>query len=338
MRSVFYPHLVNGPFGDPALYVRLAHRGKAFLFDCGDLHPLTPRDALKISAVFVSHAHIDHLAGFDALLRLFLYREPPLLLHGPPGFIERVGHKLSGYTWNLIEDYPLVLTVREWGNPGREAVFRAREGFRPGTPVPFDCPRGVMLETPDLRVRAVPLDHGGIVSLAFALEETLHVAVHRDALDARGYPPGPWLTAFKDRLRRGEPADAPIAVPLAGGGEERVPLGELASAIAHVEGGMKIAYVTDVSPTAENGERIVALARDAHLLVIEATFSHAELERARTRNHLTARMAGDLARRAGVSRLLVFHHSPRYQDEPGRLAEEARSAFDGEAEGTGGCA
>ncbi|HKL48307.1 MAG TPA: MBL fold metallo-hydrolase, partial [Desulfuromonadales bacterium] len=74
MRSVFFPHLVNGPFGDPALFVRLAHRGEALLFDCGNLHPLSHRDMLKISAVFLSHAHIDHLVGFDTLLRLLLYR------------------------------------------------------------------------------------------------------------------------------------------------------------------------------------------------------------------------------------------------------------------------
>lgn len=330
MRSVFFPHLVNGPFGDPALYVRLAHRGEAFLFDCGDLHPLAPREILKIEAVFVSHAHIDHLVGFDALLRYFLYRERPLFFYGPPGLIDRIGHKLAGYTWNLIEDYPLVLTVREWGESGREAVFRASEAFRRGEVAPFASPRGILLSTPDLRVRCVPLDHGGIVSLGFALEETLHVAIHRDALEERGFATGPWLTAFKGRVRRGEPQETPVAVPLARGGEVLVPLGELTAAVAHVEEGMKITYVTDVSPSEQNQEKIVELAAGSHLLAVEATFAHADLERARTRNHLTAHLAGTLARRAGAARLLVFHHSPRYQDEPERLAAEARRAFEGE--------
>ncbi len=327
MRSVFFPRLVNDPFGDPALYVRVAHRGEALLFDCGDLHSLTPRELLKIRAVFISHAHIDHLVGFDTLLRLFLYRQNPLTLCGPPGIIERIAHRLAGYTWNLVEGYPLALIVREWGVPhGRQALFRATDAFEQSAGADFDCGEGVLFETPDYRVRAVPLDHGGIVSLAFGLEETLHIAIHRDALEARGYLPGPWLTSFKALVRRGASAHTPIAVP-AVGGEEAHPLGELLESIAHTERGMKVAYVTDASPSLANGRKIVELARDAHLLVIEATFAHADLDRARIRNHLTARLAGFFGRRARAARILVFHHSPRYQHEPLRLVREALDSF-----------
>jgi ribonuclease Z len=328
MRSVFFPRLVNDPFGDPALYVLLPHRGEALLFDCGDLHPLPARDLLKIRHIFISHAHIDHLAGFDALLRHFLYREEPLRLYGPPGFTERVAHKLAGYTWNLIESYPLTVIVREWGEEsGKETTFRAREAFQPGTMQPVPCSAGVLLDTPDYCVRAIPLTHGDIVSLGFALEETLHVAVHGDVLEARGYLPGPWLTELKQLLRRGADGTTPITIPLTGGGEETQPLRTVAAALTHAERGMKIVYITDVAPTDANAERIVALAADAHLLAIEAAFSHRDLSRAQQRNHLTAAIAGTLGHRAGAARLLVFHHSPRYQDEPQLLAEEATQAF-----------
>ena len=328
MRSVFYPRLVNDPFGDPALYVRLAHRREALLFDCGELHRLAPREVLKIRAVFISHAHIDHLAGFDTLLRLLLYREGNLLLYGPAGIAAQMAGRLASYTWNLTESYPFSLTVREWRpEGGRQVTFPARGAFRPENEGPWSAPDGVLLETGHFRVRTVPLDHGGIVSLAFALEEPLHVAIHKDALERLGYAPGPWLTGFKDRLRCGEGEEAPVAVPLAAGGEKAIPLGRLAATIAHPERGMKIAYVTDVAPTAANLEKIADLAVAADLLAIEAPFAHADLDRARERNHLTARLAGELARRAGAARLLVFHHSPRYQDEPERLAEEARRAF-----------
>lgn len=334
MRSVFYPRLVNDPFGDPALYVRLAHRGEALLFDCGDLRALTPREVLKLTAVFVSHAHIDHLFGFDTLLRLFLGREKPLLLCGPPGFIDCIGNRLAGYTWNLTADYPLTLRVREWGEPqGREALFRAREAFRRPALTEVECPEGRLLATEDYEVRAVPLGHGGICSLAFVLEETLHVAIHGDALDAHGFLPGPWLTRFKALLRRGAPDCTPVRVPTAAE-EETLPLGALRGMIAHTTPGMKIAYVTDAAPHEENLEKIVALARGAALLAIEAPFPHADLDRARQRHHLTARLAGTVARRAGAARLLVFHHSPRYRHEPQLLCAEAHGAFAGEESAT----
>jgi ribonuclease Z len=332
MRSVFYPSLVNGPFGDPALYVRLAHRHRALLFDCGDLHPLPPRAALKIAALFISHAHIDHLAGFDALLRLFLYRPQPLLLFGPPGIISRMAARLSGYTWNLTQGYPFSLTVREWSpaGVGREVTFRAARGFRAEESRPWTPAGDLLLQNPAYGVRTVSLDHGDIISLAFALEEPLHIAIHQDALALHGYRPGPWLTTFKDLLRGGMPADTPLTVPLLTGSMTHVPLGLLAERIAHSERGMKVCYVTDASPSPENLEKIIQLARDAHLLVIEAPFAHADLERARTRNHLTARLAGETARQAGAARLLVFHHSPRYQHDPGLLQQEAQRAFAGE--------
>ncbi len=330
MRSVFYPGLVNGPFGDPALYVRVAHRGEALLFDCGDLHPLTTRELLKLRAVFISHAHIDHLVGFDQLLRAFLYQDTRLLLCGPPGIAERIAGRLSGYTWNLIEGYPFALTVREWGDgEGWQVSFRANNGFRPEEQERFPCPQGLLLDHPAYRVRGVPLDHGGIPSLAFALEEPLHVAIHKDALESQGYRQGPWLTRFKDLVRRGAPGETAMAVPLAAGGDVDLPLAELAAKIAHTERGMKIAYVTDAAPGQENLDKITALAADSHLLVIEAPFAHAEIGRARQRNHLTARLAGELARRSGAARLLVFHHSPRYLETPRLLREEAQQAFAG---------
>lgn len=331
MRSVFYPRLINGAFGDPGLYIRLAHRGEALLFDCGDLHQLTTRETLKIREIFISHAHIDHLIGFDALLRTFLHQEGPLRIYGPPGLADRIAGRLSGYTWNLVAGYPLVLTVREWGTDGgRQVVFRADHSFRPEAETALETRDGLLRHTDYYQVRAVPLDHGDIISLAFVLEEPLHVAIHKDALTHHGYRPGPWLTRFKDQVRRGLPPETPVTVPLESKGETVVSLSELIRRIAHTEKGMKISYVTDAAPSSENMEKIVTLAADSHLLAIEATFAHRDIERAGQRNHLTARLAGQLARKAGAARLLVFHHSPRYQEYPELLANEAREAFEEE--------
>lgn len=332
MRSVFFPRLVNGPFGDPALHVRLAHRGEALLFDCGDLHALPPGALIKTRLVFLSHAHIDHLAGFDLLLRTFLARDIDLLLYGPKGLAAQIAARLQSYTWNLVEGYPFVLKVREWlGNSIREVAFPAAEAFRPRSERLLPCHDGLLYQNPWYQVRTVRLAHGNIDSLAFSLEEPIHIAIHKDALHRHGFHPGPWLGHFKDLVFRGTDPDVAVSVPLDGGRTRKLSLGWLRAHISSTEPGMKIVYVTDCSPVYGNFRRILQLAQNVHLLAIEAMFAHRDLDRARQRNHLTAWQAGRLARMAGVGRLKVFHHSPRYQRCSEELEQEAWAAFRGAA-------
>ena len=73
----------------------------------------------------------------------------------------------------------------------------------------------------------------------------------------------------------------------------------------------------------------LALARDADLLVCEATFAEEETDRAIEWGHLTARQAGRLASEAGVRRLVISHFSQRYPDVT-PLAEEAAREFRGD--------
>lgn len=319
---------MNGPSGDPALYVRIAHRGTAFLFDCGDLHTLTAREAIKIEAVLISHAHIDHMIGFGALLRFFLYREKPLSIYGGKGITERIAGHLAGYTWNLIRDYPIHLIVHELDEGFIQRTdFRGRKRFKPEQGRNMPCPGNILLKRPYGIVRALPLSHGDITSLAFSLEEPLHVGIHKDALEKEGYQPGPWLTHIKDLIRVDADPEKPLRVPRIDGTEVELPLERLFKKIAHKERGMKISYVTDVSPLRKNIDDIISFVRNSHFLAIEAVFSHQDLDRAKSRNHLTAHLAGTIAREADCARFITFHHSPRYQDRPGFLDAEANKAF-----------
>lgn len=327
MSARVFTRLVNGPFGDPALYLRLPHQPEALLFDCGDLHPLTPRACLKLRRVFISHAHIDHLVGFDQLLRLYLYRDLCLQLYGPPGLVEIIEHRLGGYSWNLMRDFPFVLQVTEWDREaGRSARFCAARAFDREELPAVDQREGWLCCGIEDRVSAAPFDHGGLVSLGFCLEQRLHVAIHADALKRHGFSAGPWLSDFKRMLREDAAPAAMLRVSLVAGGEREFRLEELSGEIAHCAAGIKVCYVTDVRPTVENLEGIVRLARGANLLAIEAPFLHADLSRALSRNHLTARLAGEVAGLADVGRLLVFHHSPRYQHRPQALWREAEQA------------
>lgn len=89
--------------------------------------------------------------------------------------------------------------------------------------------------------------------------------------------------------------------------------------------GQRFAFIMDTRLC----DAAFALAENADLLVIEATFLNRDAELARRYGRLTARQAAHVAAQSGVRRLVLTHFSQRYDDAlPHR--EEAAEVFDGE--------
>jgi ribonuclease BN (tRNA processing enzyme) len=89
-------------------------------------------------------------------------------------------------------------------------------------------------------------------------------------------------------------------------------------------GGSTLAYSADTGPTDE----LAKLARDADLLVSEASYQEAE-GRDLPPIHLSARQAGEAAAEAGAGKLVLTHIRPYLNWD--RSQEEAAAAFTGEA-------
>ena len=86
----------------------------------------------------------------------------------------------------------------------------------------------------------------------------------------------------------------------------------------------KLTYGADTRP----GEELVEIARDADLLLVEATLPRPE--RTGVRGHLTPEEAGEHAKRAGAKRVVITHISDELGDEWAR--EEAERGFGGPVE------
>lgn len=328
MRAFFHPFLPNGLTGDPLLLVELLDCGRSLLLDLGDVHGVAARKLLRVDRVAVTHTHMDHFVGFDALLRLMLGRNKELVLSGPTGLLRNVQGKLDGYVWNLIEDYSVRLRVEEIdGDTVHSALFSAAGGLRP-VPQPARDWTGVLHAEDSFSLHAVTLDHG-IPVLAFALREVERLAVNRDRLLGMGLRAGPWLNELKQAVRSHAPQGEPLAVPRLDGTAGRFARGDLVRELLFRAPGQELAYVSDVRYSESNIERAAALARGVGLLVCETAFLHCDEQLARERNHLTARQAGELAREAGAKRLAPFHISPRYEGREEALLEEAARHFDG---------
>ncbi|WP_303906320.1 ribonuclease Z [Thiohalomonas denitrificans] len=329
MKPLFHPRLVNTPEGDPGVLVEFLFERRALLFDLGDNTPLSPRTLLSVTHAFISHTHMDHFIGFDRLVRLLVGRNKQLHLFGPPGLIDQVGHKLAAYTWNLVANYraDFALAVTELGSGGRarHAHYHSRDAFRRSGETESVISDGLLVDEPQFSVRHTLLDHR-IPSVAYALEEKQHINIWKNRLDELGLKTGPWLRELKRAILVGEADDTPVRAK-GEDGERLLSLGELKRSVVRIEPGQKVAYVTDTAGHKANAERILQLISGADTLFIETPFLQEDAAMANEKYHLTAARAGELARRAGVGRIVPFHYSARYPDGEA-LAREALAAFE----------
>jgi ribonuclease Z len=334
MRPSFQPRLINDPFSDPGLFIPFLFEKRALIFDLGDLSPLSSGDLLKITHVFVTHTHMDHFIGFDTLLRIFLGREKTLYLFGPPNFFEHVEGKLAGYTWNLVDEFQnnFMLEVSEV-HPDKilTKTYVCRDHFRAGESSSLRARTGTLLKEPSFSVQGVLLDHR-TPCLAFSLIENFYVNIDKHALKNLGLPVGPWLNRLKSAIydKRDHKEAFSVTWEEKGTGvqEKSFILGDLIKRVTRISPGQKIVYITDVSAVPENSQKIIELAKGADFLFIEAAFLDSEKEVASRKYHLTAREAGELAKKAGVRQFRLFHFSPRYNKRAQELQEEAIKSYE----------
>jgi len=165
---------------------------------------------------------------------------------------------------------------------------------------------GLLLDEKAFTLRAFPVRHRGGDNFGFIFQQKAHRPFLVERAQALGLQAGP----ERRQLVRGE------AVTLADG-RRITPDMVLGPALP----GAKYVHVGDCGRTDNLGEYV----RDAHALVIEATFLHEDVATARAFGHLTARQAALLAAENGVQTLILTHVSRRYRERD--IKEEARAIF-----------
>ena len=86
--------------------------------------------------------------------------------------------------------------------------------------------------------------------------------------------------------------------------------------------GRKIVYSGDTKPM----EKMVEFAKDADVLIHEATVDSSLEKKANEYGHSSARQAAEIAKRANVKKLFLVHISPRYKNL-NLIEEEAKQIF-----------
>jgi ribonuclease Z len=162
--------------------VLLRREGELFLFDGGEGTQVSLRRLnlrwKKISVIFVSHTHADHVTGIPGLLMLTsqVDRDDPLYIIGPPRIAEYI--ETSRRVLDMYINYEIV--VKEITGPG--IVYEAEEFY----------------------IRAFPLRHTK-PCYGYALEEYQRPGeFHPEKAEALGVPRGPLWS----RLQSGETVKA----------------------------------------------------------------------------------------------------------------------------------
>ena len=88
--------------------------------------------------------------------------------------------------------------------------------------------------------------------------------------------------------------------------------------------GRKIVYTGDTRPC----ERTIEIAKDADVLIHDASFTSDLQEWAEETKHSTAREAAEVAKKAGVRQLILTHISARYSKDATPLLEDAKQVFE----------
>ena len=204
--------------------------------------------------------------------------------------------------------------MRLWGPKGAERHLKRAEQFgvdRLTFPVEIrELEPGARVERADYEIRAFAVEHGPGPAMGYALvEQDRKGRFDPDRARELGVPEGPlW-----GRIHRGED------VTLGDG-----TVVQSSALVGPPRPGRTVVITGDTRPSSNT----IAAARNADLLVHEATFGDEEAERAVETGHSTAREAAIVARTAGCRRLVLSHFSARYSRDASELEAQARSEFD----------
>jgi ribonuclease Z len=263
------------------------HEEFRFLIDCGEG---TQRQILQSGI------------GFKRLNRI-------LVTHGHLDHILGLAGLISTLMrWETMEELEIFA--------GRGAMDRIHDlingvvlrGTRPPVPIHLrTITPGVLIEEENFSVTAFAVHHRGSDSLGYAFQEKGRRPFLPDRAEALQIPPGPWRRDLVD----GRSVTLPDGRVI----EPEMVLGDF-------KPGTRLVHIGDTGETAS----LVEHCRGADALVIEATYMQEEADMARQFSHLTAGMAAELARQAGVRQLILTHLSRRYREKD--VQREAQAIFE----------
>jgi ribonuclease Z len=168
----------------------------------------------------------------------------------------------------------------------------------------IECKEGKIFEDENLKIECAELEHN-VPCLGFSITEQDKRRMNLPFVKKLGIPDGPLL----GKLQQGK--------SIVWKGKKILP-GEA----TYIVKGKKMAYIVDTLLC----DNCFRLAKDADLLVCEATFKSELEEKGADSKHMTAKQAAQIANQANVEKLVLTHFSQRYKSVI-ELEDDAKDLF-----------
>ena len=265
-----------------SLYVRV--NGRSLLIDCGEGTQVGIRRLgwgfRCLDGMLLTHYHGDHCTGLAGLLLSLekAGRDEPFHIWGPKG-LKRVVEGLCV----IVPPLSFAVLLHELPPEGGEA------------------------ELIGLKIRAFPVDHGGIPCFGYRLALERGAVFDPRKAEELGVPVKDWK-----RLQQGETVHAGLRKirPEDVTGAERK--------------GITLVFSTDTRPC----ETLTKYCAGADLLILEGMYGSAEkLPQALKNHHMLFEEAAETAREAQAGGLLLTHFSTSLED-PEEYLPETRKIFE----------
>jgi ribonuclease Z len=260
----------------------ITYKDENLLFDCGEgtqrQFKYADLSASKVTKLFITHWHGDHILGIPGLLQTLVMSDYPnkLQVYGPRG----TKHFMSIILDTFIFQGKLDCEVHEISS-------------------------GKVFEDKDILIEAHEMVHG-TQTFSYSFIEKAKRRLDKAKLKKLKLPNSPLLRDLqqgKDINFKGKKIKA--------------------KDVSYNQPQRKITIIMDT----KMNENAINAAKEADILISEASYMKDEQQRATEREHLTASDAATIAKKAKAKTLYLTHLSQRYEGIPHIVEKEAKKIF-----------
>ncbi|WP_294198034.1 peptidase [uncultured Chryseobacterium sp.] len=285
---------------DISILIKIPNSSKHYLCDCGEASLLTVKEVQSVSAVFISHTHIDHFSNFDGIFRHQVGSGEKVVVCGPKNIHLQIEARLKSYTWNLIDENAIEYEIREIVSEEEINIYKIRP---PLWNLELIKTQDFLFEDEYVNVDFAILDHK-THSIAYLFKEKDSVNFNENGSE---FKKGKWISELKAAFKKNEEGKQ---IEIEGMVYEA---SELFHLLTRNEG-YKLGVIMDHAAEGGNYEKIKTVFGNADMVYIETFYKDEDREFAIMNHHSFASASGKIMKECKVKEAVPVHFSRRYTE------------------------